>query len=111
MLYLCLLFVKEKILHVYKNSGKPIIKGLPKTIITEIGELAVLTCEVSGDAKASVTWTKDGLGSIPRAQFENNKKILIIRDVVPGDSGVYECKAMNMFGESRTATIVIVAGK
>ncbi|XP_066015596.1 protein sidekick-1-like isoform X3 [Pocillopora verrucosa] len=91
------------------TKGKPIIKGLPKTIITEIGELAVLTCEVSGDAKASVTWTKDGLGSIPRAQFENNGKILIIRDVVPGDSGVYECNAMNMFGESRTATTVIVA--
>ena len=106
-----MLFIEEKILHVYKNSGKSIIKDLPKPTITEIGELSVLTCEVSEDGKASVTWTKDGLGSIPRAQFENNKKILIIRDVVPGDSGVYECKAMNMFGESRTATIVIVAGK
>ena len=105
-----MLFVKEKLLHVYKNSGKPIIKGLPKTTITAIGELAVLTCEVSGDPQASVTWTKDGLSSIPRAQFENNEKILIIRDVVPDDSGVYECKAMNMFGKSRTATIVIVAG-
>ena len=105
-----MLFVKEKILHVYNNSGKPIIKGLPKTTVTEIGKLAMLTCEVSGDANASVTWTKDGLSSIPRAQFKNNEKILIIRDVVPGDSGVYECKAMNMFGESRTATIVIVAG-
>ena len=105
-----MLFVKEKLLHVYKNSGKPIIKGLPKTTITAIGELAVLTCEVSGDPQASVTWTKDGLSSIPRAQFENNEKILIIRDVVPDDSGVYECKAMNMFGKSRTATIFIVAG-
>ena len=57
----------------------------------------MLTCEVSGDANASVTWTKDGLSSIARAQFENNEKILIIRDVVPGDSGVYECKAMNCY--------------
>ena len=70
----------------------------------------MLTCEVSGDAKASVTWTKDGLSSIPRAQFENNEKILIIKDAVPGDSGIYKFKAMNMFGESRTATVVIVAG-
>ncbi|PFX30132.1 Neuropilin-1 [Stylophora pistillata] len=92
-----------------KEAGKPIIKDLPKRTITAVGELVVLTCEVSGDPEASVTWTKDGLTRIPRAQLENNAKILIVKDVVPGDSGVYECKAVNMFGESRTATIVIVA--
>ncbi|XP_022783232.1 hemicentin-2-like isoform X1 [Stylophora pistillata] len=91
------------------TRGKPTNKDLPKTTITAIGELVVLTCEVSGETKASVTWTKDGVTSIPRAQFENNIKILIIKDVVPGDSGVYECKAINMLGESRTATTVIVA--
>ena len=99
------------LLHLYQNSGKPTIKDLPKTTITEIGELVVLTCEVSGETKASVTWTRDRVTSIPRAQFENNYKILVIKDVVPGDSGVYECKAINMFGESRTATTVIVAGR
>ena len=70
----------------------------------------VLTCDVSGDLEASITWTKDGLTSIPRAQFKNSGKILIIQDVVLGDSGVYECKAMNLFGESRTSTVLIVAG-
>ncbi|PFX30133.1 Neuropilin-1 [Stylophora pistillata] len=92
-----------------KEAGKPIIKDLPKKTITAIGELVVLTCEVRGDNEASVTWFKDGLTRIPRAQLENNGRRLIIKDVVPGDSGVYECKAVNMFGESRTATIVIVA--
>ncbi|PFX22499.1 Receptor-type tyrosine-protein phosphatase F [Stylophora pistillata] len=91
-------------------KGKPLIKGLPKTTITATGELAVLTCEVIGETEASVTWTKDGLTSIPHAQLENNGTILIIKDVVPDVSGVYECKAMNKFGESRTATTVIVAG-
>ena len=70
----------------------------------------MLTCEVSGDPEASVTWTKDGLTSIPRAKFKKNGKMLIIQDVVPGDSGVYECIAMNIFGESRTASTLIVAG-
>ncbi|XP_022805719.1 receptor-type tyrosine-protein phosphatase F-like isoform X3 [Stylophora pistillata] len=92
-----------------QTLGKPIIKDLPKRTIIAIGELVVLTCEVSGDPEASVTWTKDGLTSLARAQLENNAKVLFIPDVVPGDSGVYECKAVNMFGESRTATIVIVA--
>ena len=70
----------------------------------------MLTCEVSGNPEASVTWTKDGLTSIPLAKFKKNGKILIIQDVVPGDSGVYECIAMNIFGESRTASTLIVAG-
>ena len=70
----------------------------------------MLTCKVSGDPEPSVTWSKDGDTSIPRAQFENDGRILAIKDVSPGDSGVYECKAWNIFGESRTATTVIVAG-
>ncbi|PFX23979.1 Receptor-type tyrosine-protein phosphatase F [Stylophora pistillata] len=92
-----------------REYSKPFIKGLPKTTTTAIGELVLLKCEFVEETNASLTWTKDGLASIPRAQLENNGKILIIKDVVPGDSGVYECKAINMFGESRTATTVIVA--
>ncbi|XP_066015620.1 tyrosine-protein phosphatase Lar-like isoform X2 [Pocillopora verrucosa] len=91
------------------TTDKPHVNDLPERTITAVGELAVLTCDVSGDLEASVTWTKDGLTSIPRAQFKNSGKILIIQDVVPGDSGVYECKAMNLFGESRTSTVLIVA--
>lgn len=67
----------------------------------------MLNCKVSGDPEASVTWTKDGLTGISRAQLKDNGKILIIKDVVLGDSGVYECKAMNVFGESRSATTLI----
>ena len=103
-------FVKEQLIHFYKISDKPHIKDLPERTITAVGEPAVLTCEVSRNPEASVTWTKDGLTSIPRAQFKKNGKVLIIQDVVPEDSGVYECIAMNIFGESRTASTLIVAG-
>ena len=75
-----------------------------------MGKLAILTCVVSGDPEPSVIWAKDGDTNIPRAQFQNNGRILIIQDVIPGDRGVYECKAWNMFGESLTATTMIVAG-
>ncbi|XP_022805776.1 protein sidekick-2-like [Stylophora pistillata] len=94
---------------IVQTIGNPIIEDLPKRTITVIGELAVLTCEVSGDSEASVTWTKEGLTSIPRAQFKKNGKILIIQDVALGDSGVYECKTLNIFGVSRRATTLIVA--
>nr|XP_058953353.1 uncharacterized protein LOC131780773 [Pocillopora verrucosa] len=87
----------------------PVIKDLPKRTVVALNELVVLTCEVNGDSEVSVTWTKDGLTSIPRAQFKNSGKILVIQNVVPGDSGVYECIATNRFGESRTASTLIVA--
>ncbi|XP_022783235.1 hemicentin-1-like [Stylophora pistillata] len=91
------------------TKGKPVIKDLPKRTILAVGELVVLNCKVSGHPEASVTWTKDGFSSIPRAQLKDNGKILVIKDVVPGDSGVYECKAINTFGESYTSTTLIVA--
>ena len=84
---------------------------LPHQVIISVGKLAFLTCEVSGDPEPSVTWTKNGNSTIPRAQFKNDGRILVIKDVLPLDSGVYGCKASNKFGESRTSTTVIVAGK
>ena len=91
--------------------GKPFIKDLPERTILAVGDLAILTCEVNGDPEPSVTWSKDGDNNIPRAQFKNDGRILAIKDVLPIDSGVYECKASNKFGESRSSTIVVVAGK
>ena len=78
-------------------------------ILLEIGQLAVLTCNVKG--ATSVTWTKNGNANIPRAQFRNDGGVLVIRALVPSDKGLYECKASNEFGERRTSTTVIVGGK
>ena len=90
---------------------KPAVKKLPEKSILSVGELVLLTCEVTGDPEPFVTWTKNGNSSIPRAQFENDGRILVVKDVLPLDSGVYECKAFNKFGESRTSITVMVAGK
>ena len=91
--------------------GKPSIKDLPEKTVLAVDDLAILTCEVSGDPEPSVTWSKDGDTNIPRAQFRNDGRILAIKDVLPIDSGVYECKASNKLGESRSSTLVVVAGK
>ena len=84
---------------------------MPERTILAVGDVAVLTCDVSGDPKPSVTWSKNGNTSIPRAQFRTDGRILVIKDVLPGDSGLYECKAANNFGESNTNTTLIVDGK
>ena len=92
-------------------SDKPVVKELPEKTTFTVGKQAVLACEVSGDPEPSVTWSKDGDTSIPRARFDNDGRILVINDVIPRDSGVYECTASNIFGESHTATTLIVAGR
>lgn len=89
----------------------PFIKDLPQRTILAVGELAILTCEVSGDPEPYVSWSKDGDPNILRAQFKNGGRILAIKDVLPIDSGVYECRASNKLGESRSSTKVIVAGE
>ena len=84
---------------------------MPERTILAVGDVAVLTCDFSGDPKPSVTWSKNGNTSIPRAHFGSDGRTLFIKDVQPGDSGLYECKAVNDFGESNTNTTLIVAGK
>ena len=89
----------------------PIVLKLQEKTIVMVGDLALLTCEVSGVPEPLVIWSKDGDNDITRARLKNNGRVLVIEDVIPGDRGVYECVASNKFGEKRTATTVIVAGK
>ncbi|XP_066015791.1 hemicentin-1-like isoform X2 [Pocillopora verrucosa] len=90
-------------------KGEPAVKDLPERTIFQVGDVVVLTCEATGDPKPSVTWSKDGNTSIPRAQFRNDGHILVIQEVAPSDGGIYECRASNVFGQRRTATAVIIA--
>lgn len=102
---------RSKNTHSLSILDAPAIVRLSETIIVTVGELAILTCQVSGNPDPSVTWTKDGHASIPRAHFQNNGRLLAIQEVIPGDEGVYQCKASNVFGESQTATSLVVGGK
>ncbi|XP_022783220.1 protein sidekick-2-like isoform X2 [Stylophora pistillata] len=94
-----------------KTKDKPVVKELPDKTTVIVGEKVVLTCEASGDPQPSVRWSKDGDTSIPRANFNNDGLILIIREVIPRDSGIYECTASNTFGVTHAATTLIVDDK
>ena len=97
--------------YIFIFSEKPVVQELPERQTFAVGDLVILTCEVSGDPEPSVIWTKDGDTNVSRAQFNSNGRILVITDILPADKGVYECKASNVFGESWTATVIVVAGK
>ncbi|XP_073259200.1 uncharacterized protein [Porites lutea] len=92
-----------------KEGDPPIVRKLQEKTIVMVGDLTLLSCEVSGVPEPLVIWSKDGDNDITRARLKNKGRVLVIEDVIPGDRGVYECKASNKFGENRTATTVIVA--
>ena len=92
-------------------SDIPVVRELPEKQTFAVGDQIILTCEVRGDPEPSVIWTKDGDTNISRAQFKSNNRILVIKNVLAGDKGVYECKPSNVFGESSSATVIVIAGK
>ena len=69
-----------------------------------------LTCAASGDPAPSYKWTKDGSTIDESAQFENDKKTLILKNVTPANDGVYTCWAINEAGNDSTTTNLTVHG-
>ena len=70
--------------------------------------MAVLTCEATGDPKHSITWSKDGNTSIPRAQFRNDDHILSSKRSHLVTEAFMNAELQTFLGN---ATAVVIAGK
>ena len=72
-----------------------------------------LECHVTGNPIPEVTWLVDGERIHPEdadARFECGVARLILEDVMPEDSGVYQCVAKNRAGESNCSCRIAVKG-
>lgn len=71
-------------------------------IHTSPGLRATLECTVSADPRAEVKWYKSNMAVPFDARvislFDGDKHMLIIRNVRPGDFGIYTCRATNELG-------------
>ena len=74
---------------------------IAEDVIASVGEQISLRCTVKGLARQDIVWRKDGF-EIPRdGRFTvTSDGTLDINAVSQGDSGTYECRVRNGFGES-----------
>ena len=71
-------------------------------------ETAILKCTAAGNPPPKVTWTKLNF-SLPAGRYVIEPSgALIVKDVMPGDDGVYSCRAENLLGSvNATAKLTV----
>ena len=87
-----------------------LIEQRVKKIVNE-GQTAVLKCVADGYPHPQVTWSKKA-SSLPVGRYITGpSNALIIKDVKPGDAGIYSCIAENILGRANASTQLTVQCK
>jgi hypothetical protein len=85
-----------------------------RDITISVGEPATFDCQVIGQPKPDVYWTKDGrrVGESPRWKLivEDDHYTMLIYEVHPEDAGLYECVVINKIGKATCSARLNVAG-
>ncbi|XP_073254216.1 uncharacterized protein [Porites lutea] len=66
-----------------------------------------VTCQAEGFPRPTVTWSRVGM-PLPAGRVEVNQGALTIKNLIPSDSGLYECVATNIMGTKNSRTNVAV---
>ena len=88
-------------------SAPSLLQG-PAGMTVNESQTAILKCIVDGNPRPKITWSKLN-SSLPvgRHMIESSGA-LIVKDVRPGDHGVYNCRAENLLGqESASAKLTV----
>ncbi|XP_067437688.1 neuronal cell adhesion molecule a isoform X5 [Thunnus thynnus] len=89
--------------HIIKVTVKaaPFWISAPRNLILAPNETGILTCRVSGEPKPKISWFVNGV-PIENAPEDQSRKVdddtVILSNVQPGSSAVYQCNASNEFG-------------
>ncbi|KXJ10410.1 Ryncolin-3 [Exaiptasia diaphana] len=84
------------------SLARPTVLISPTYLIVNESQSAVLHCSSSGYPRPDVVWSKEN-GTLPhkRAVVDSTGK-LDIKHVTINDSGIYQCKASNLLGSTKT---------
>lgn len=113
--YVCQISVLNDILSVQHSLNvlvSPTVISVPPSgaVSVKEGEETVLQCEVTGNPRPAVTWTRTGDGAVlPSSAREScpDQSCLSLANVGQGDGGLYQCRADNGVGEPDQATIAL----
>ena len=104
--------------------GPPGMKGEPgqsisapsllqRPVDTTVNEshTAILKCTADGNPRPKLTWTKLNSSLSARSHVVDSSGALILKDVRPGDDGVYSCRAENLLGHVNASAKLTVQCK
>ena len=91
-------------------SAPSLLQSPVKTTVNE-SQTAILKCTVDGNPPPQVTWSKLN-SSLPAGRHVvESSGALVVKDVGPGDDGVYSCRAENLLGSSNATAKLTVQCK
>ena len=87
------------------------------TVETRAGHNLSLTCRARGSPAPSVQWGRDGGhgvhggGDCEAVHGDECEAVLVLRNTVLADAGLYTCYAGNVWGTVTANTTVVVTGQ
>ena len=93
-----------------QSISSPAVVVSPVTLTVNEGGSASFQCSASGNPEPTIVWSKmDNRTEISQSAVSVGK--LQLRHVTGNDSGLYQCSATNILGESRKVVRLTVTGK
>ena len=93
-----------------QSISSPAVVVSPVTLTVNEGGSASFQCSASGNPEPAIAWSKvDNQSEITKSAVSGGK--LQLKHVTGSDSGLYQCSATNIQGESREVVRLTVNGK
>ena len=94
-----------------QSLSAPSLLERPAGIIVNESQTAIFVCTADGNPRPKVTWSKlNSLLPVGRHVVESSGA-LIVKDVRPGDDGVYSCRADSLLGKVNASAKLTVQCK
>ena len=91
-------------------SAPSLLQRPVETTVNE-SQTAILKCTAHGNPTPLVTWSKVNSSLPVGRHVVESSGALIVKNVRPGDEGVYRCRAENLLGSVNTSTKLTVQCK
>ena len=93
-----------------ESISSPAVVVSPVTLTVNEGGRASFQCSASGNPEPALTWSKlDNQSQITQSAVSRGK--LELKKVTGNDSGVYQCSATNILGNSQEMVRLAVNGR
>ena len=93
-----------------ESISSPAVVVSPVTLTVNEGESASFQCSASGNPEPTIGWSKlNSQSNISQSAVSGGK--LQLKHVIGSDTGLYQCSATNILGDSRKVVRLTVNGK